>query len=166
MSHSGMVSVCAALVMISPAWAAEPSARDLHAAQCVAALDVSTRDLASQVKDGDDTVRPLLLQRLVAGTAFVGEAYLNGNVDEKQARALADQAMDAQKRLSPQDLDSRQRACAAEGSRLYDASNALQQAVVRHLAKKRMGRLLRPAATAPATAPPTASAGAPLPASG
>ncbi len=133
--------VLAALLPLAAA-AAEPSPGDLRAAQCVAALEVNTRQLAHQVKAGDEAVRPLLLQRLVSGTAFVGEVYLRGDVDEKQARALADQALEDQKQLSAQALQERQRICAKEGTGLYDASNALQQAVVRHLAKKRMGKLL------------------------
>ncbi len=138
------VSLGAVLLPARPAHAIDAGPREQHAAQCVAALEVNTQDLALQVKGGQDTVRLLLLQRLVSGTAFVGDAYLNGHVNEKQARALADQALQAQKSLTPQDLEERQRVCAQEGSNLYDASNALQRAVVRHLAKKRMDKLLRP----------------------
>lgn len=119
-----------------------PSTHDLHAAECVAALDANTHDLAQQVKAGNERSRAVLQERLVAGTAFVGDTYLHGNSNEQQARALANDAAEAQKRLPATELAARQTACAAEGSRLHAASNALQQAVVKRLAKKRMEKLL------------------------
>jgi len=121
---------------------AEPSPRDLHAAECVAALEVNTEDLAKQVKSGKEASRPLLQARLIAGTAFVGDTYLHGNSDEKQARALANQALEAQKSLPPAELAARQLACAKEGTALYDDSNGLEKAVVKRLAKKRMEKML------------------------
>ena len=146
-----MKMFCAALVLSAAASLAhaqpvvEPPAaslRDRHAAECVAALEVNTEALATQVKSGNEGARPLLLERLVSGTAFVGDTYLHGNSDEKQARALANQALEAQKRLDPDELTARQLACAKEGAKLYADSNGLQQAVVKRLAKKRMDKLL------------------------
>lgn len=122
--------------------AVEPSARDLHAARCVAALDQNTREVAQQVKAGKDDLRGLLLDRLVSGTAFVGDTYLHSDVDEKQAKELANQALEAQKSLPEAELAARQTACAAEGAKLYEQSNGLQQSVVKHLARKRMNKLL------------------------
>jgi hypothetical protein len=119
-----------------------PSPRDLHAAQCVAALEVNTRDLAEQVKSGNEASRSMLLDRLVSGTAFVGDTYLHGNSDEKQARELANQALEAQKSLPAPELAARQTACADEGAKLFASSNGLQRAVVKRLAKKRMDKLL------------------------
>jgi hypothetical protein len=121
---------------------AEPSPRDLHAAQCVAALEANTQDLAAQVKSGQEAVRPLLMSRLVSGTAFVGDTYLHSQIDEHQARELANQALEAQKRLPAPELAARQAACADEGTKLFDTSNGLQRAVVKRLAKKRMDKLL------------------------
>lgn len=137
-----LAALGALLVLAGAAHAAEPSPRDRHAAECVAALEVLTEDLARQVKAGDDGVRASLQQRLVAGTAFVGDTYLHGQSDEQQARALAASALEAQKGLTPKQLAARQGACADEGMTLYAASNALEQAVVKRLAKKRMDRLL------------------------
>ncbi len=122
--------------------ATELSRRDVHAAECVAALDVNTHELALEVKAGHEASRSLLQDRLVAGTAFVGDTYLHGSADEQQARVLANQALEAQKRLSPTELDARQIACAKEGTRLYDESNGLEKVVVKRLAKKRMEKLL------------------------
>ena len=122
--------------------APEPLPRDLHAARCVAALEVNTQDLAQQVKSGKEASRPVLLNRLVSGTAFVGDTYLHGNSDEKQARDLANQALESQKSLSAPELAARQAACADEGAKLFATSNGLQQAVVKRLAKKRMDKLL------------------------
>lgn len=122
--------------------ASDPSPRDLHAARCVAALEVNTQNLAQQVKSGKEASRPVLLDRLVSGTAFVGDTYLHGNSDEKQARDLANQALEAQKSLPAPELAARQAACADEGAKLFASSNGLQQAVVKRLAKKRMDKLL------------------------
>jgi len=122
--------------------ASEPSPHDLHAAQCVAALEANTQDLAQQVKSGKEASRPVLLDRLVSGTAFVGDTYLHGNSDEKQARELANRALEAQKALPAPELVARQDACADEGAKLFASSNGLQQAVVKRLAKKRMDKLL------------------------
>ena len=121
---------------------AEPSPRDAHAAECVAALDVNTHELAQHVKAGNEASRSLLQDRLVAGTAFVGDTYLHGIADEQQARALANRALEAQKRLPPADLAARQLACAKEGTKLYEDSNGLEKAVVKRLAKRRMEKLL------------------------
>ena len=122
--------------------ASEASPRDLHAAECVAALEVNTQDLAQSVKSGKEASRPVLLDRLVSGTAFVGDTYLHGNSDEKQARDLANQALEAQKSLPAPELAARQAACADEGAKLFASSNGVQQAVVKRLAKKRMDKLL------------------------
>jgi len=122
--------------------AAPPSAHDLHAAQCVAALEVLTKNLAAQVKSGNEDARPALLNRLESGTAFVGDVYLRGDSDEAAARKLANDALEAQKSLSEEQLAQRQRACAEEGARLLASSNGLERAVVKRLAKKRMEKLL------------------------
>ena len=130
------------LLLASAAQAAEPSPRELHVAQCVAALDLHTQQLAQQVKAGQAALRPLLQDRLVAGAAFIGDSYLDGNRDEDRSRALADQARQALQQLPASELGARQTACASEGSRLFAAGNKLEQAIVRRLAKKRMERLL------------------------
>jgi hypothetical protein len=103
---------------------------------------VHTQDLAKQVKSGKEASRAVLLDRLISGTAFVGDTYLHGSSDEKQARELANQALEAQKSLPAPELATRQAACADEGAKLFAASNGLQQAVVKRLAKKRMDKLL------------------------
>jgi len=131
---------CLSLAQAAPS--AEPSARDLHAAQCVAALEVNTQELATQVKSGDEASRSVLMDRLVSGTAFVGDVYLHGNTDEKQARDLANQALEAQKSLPPPELAARQAACADEGAKLFAEGNALQQGILKRLAKRRMDKLL------------------------
>jgi hypothetical protein len=130
------------LSLAQTASAAAPSPHDQHAAQCVAALEVNTEDLARQVKSGQEASRPMLLDRLVSGTAFVGDTYLHGSSDEKQARALANRALEAQKALPAPELAARQAACADEGAKLFASSNGLEQAIVKRLAKKRMDKLL------------------------
>lgn len=138
---AGLLAVACGIANAAPAAAA--SARELHAAQCVAALQVSTEALARQAKAGNDAVRPLLRRRLEAGTAFVGDAYLHGTTNEARARALADQALEDQKALSADKLAERQAACEAEGTTLIANSNALERSIVKQMAKKRMEKLLR-----------------------
>lgn len=121
---------------------APPSARESHAAECVAALEVNTESLARSVKAGNETARPVLQARLESGTAFVGDSYLHGTTDETRARALATKALDAQKSLTDAQLFARQEACAAEGTKLFEASGPLEQAIVRRLARRRQDRLL------------------------
>ena len=143
MKISALAAAAAFLVTLSQAaLAAPPSARDLHAAQCVAALEVNTQSLAAEVKTGKEDARPMLLSRLESGTAFVGDVYLRGESDEARARKLASDALEAQKKLSDAQLVGRQNACADEGTKLLAASNALERAVVKRLARKRMERLL------------------------
>jgi len=139
---AALLSVSGLSLVAQAAPASEPSPHDLHAAQCVAALEANTQDLAQQVKSGKEASRPVLLDRLVSGTAFVGDTYLHGNSDEKQARELANRALEAQKALPAPELVARQDACADEGAKLFASSNGLQQAVVKRLAKKRMDKLL------------------------
>ena len=119
-----------------------PSVRELHAAQCIAALQVETERLAAEVKSGRTESRTALQSRLESGVAFVGDAYLHGTNDEAKARALADNALQAQKGLSADELEARQTNCAVEGEKLLAASNGLERAVVKQVAKRRMTKLL------------------------
>lgn len=152
-SHPALRRAAARAIALSclalPMWAlgqAAPAggaaARDAHAAQCVAALDTNTQDLARQVKTGLEAARPLLSDRLLAGAAFVGDTYLHGDSSEAQAKALSEQAQAAQKSLPAAQLAARQAACADEGARLYASGNGVQQALLKRLAKKRMDKLL------------------------
>lgn len=136
-----LISIAGLLPALS-AQAAEPSARDLHVARCVAALDSNTQDLASQVRSGQQDSRRMLEDRLVAGAAFIGDSYMHGQRDEQRAKELADREMEAQKQLPAAELAARQDACASEGAKLYAAGNGLQRAIVHRLAKKRMDKLL------------------------
>jgi hypothetical protein len=135
-----VLALVGSAIRAAPAEAA--TARELHSAQCVAALEVSTESLAQQVRAGHDEARAELQTRLEAGTAFVGDAYLHGTTDERHARALANDALESQKRLSAAELAALQEACAAEGARMLATSNGLERSVVKHLAKKRMDKLL------------------------
>ena len=121
---------------------AAPSAREKHAAQCVAALDVNTQDLAAAVRAGHEESRPLLQTRLEAGAAFIGDTYLHEDRDEKRARALADAAAEDQKRLTKTQLEARQTACASEGSKLLSDASGFERLIVKRLARKRMDKLL------------------------
>ncbi|MDH4393471.1 MAG: hypothetical protein QE285_18865 [Aquabacterium sp.] len=140
--HALPVLAAALLVLAGLAGAAEPTPQDRHAAQCVAALEASADDLVRQVKAGTESARKPLLDRLTQGAAFVGNTYLHGDANEDQARALIDQAEIAQRTLPPAELAARQAACGAEATRLLAKANALERAVVKRVARKRMDKLL------------------------
>ena len=120
----------------------EPTPRELHTVQCVAALEVYTDELAAQVKAGRTELRPLLLDRLKQGAAFIGAAYLQGERDEDRVKGFLDAALEAQKSLPKSALAARQSACAQEGAQLLAKADAFSRAVVSHLAQKRMKKLL------------------------
>jgi hypothetical protein len=141
--HNPRHALAAALLALAgPAGAADPTPQDRRAAQCVAALEASADDLVRQVKAGTDAARQSLLDRLTQGAAFVGDTFLHGGANETQARALIEQAEADQRQLPPAELAARQAACAHEATRLLAQSNALERAVVRRLARKRMDKLL------------------------
>jgi hypothetical protein len=119
-----------------------PSQQELHTARCVAALEVNTEDLAAQVKAGRADLRPVLLERLKYGAAFIGDAYLRGERDEARAKGLLDAALQAQKALARPELAARQSRCAQDGAQLLAKADFISRAVVSHLANKRMKKLL------------------------
>jgi len=136
-----VVAVCWPALCVAVG-AAAPSKRELHSAECVAALEISTDDLARQVKAGRADLRPLLRQRLDAGAAFIGTAYLSGDRDEARAQALLAAALKAQATLPKAELAALQARCAQEGAQLLADSNFVSRAVVSRLARKRMKTLL------------------------
>ena len=119
-----------------------PTQRELHSAECVAALEISTDELARQVKAGRADLQPLLRQRLDAGAAFIGLAYQDGDRDEARAQAMMAAALESQAALPKAELAASQARCAQEGARLLAASNVIVRAVVARLAERRMKRLL------------------------
>lgn len=112
-------------------------------ARCVAALDAQADELAAQVKAGRADLKPLLLARLKAGGAWLGDAYLHGERDEGHAKALLHAAQAEQRALGRAELQARQNRCAAEGLRLLADANPVSQAVVSRLAQRRMRKLLQ-----------------------
>ena len=119
-----------------------PTQRELHSAECVAALEISTDELARQVKAGRADLQPLLRQRLDAGAAFIGSAYQDGDRDEARAQAMMAAALESQAALPKAELAASQARCAQEGAKLLAASNVIVRAVVARLAERRMKRLL------------------------
>ncbi len=134
---------CCFLVLPSTAASPVPNARELHTSECVAALEVSTDELAKQVKAGHQELRPVLASRLEFGAALIGDSYLRGERHEARSQALLASALEAQKALSASELFSRQDLCAGEGQTMLANSNVVSRAVVSTLAKKRMNKLLR-----------------------
>ncbi|MES2959675.1 MAG: hypothetical protein V4792_15905 [Pseudomonadota bacterium] len=114
----------------------------MHTAQCVAALEVHTDDLAALIKAGRSDLRPRLLERLKHGAALIGAAYLQGERDDARAKLLLDAALEAQNALPKPALAARQSSCSQEGAQLLANADVFTRTVVSHLARKRMDRLL------------------------
>jgi hypothetical protein len=147
MTHLFLPAILLGLLLPSAlATRAVASDREWHTAQCVAALDVHTAALAGQVKAGQEALRPLLLERLQSGAAFVGAAYLRGERDEARAKALLKEALEAQKTLPEAALTARQLECAEEGARLLAQASFFEREVVSLFARRRLNKLLGPRA--------------------
>jgi hypothetical protein len=121
---------------------AVPTEHELHTAQCVAALEADTDELAVQVKGGRADLQPLLLMHLKYGAAFIGDSYLQGERDEAGARALLKAALEAQKALPAPELAALQSDCAMEGAQLLAKADFFGRAVVSRFAERRMKKLL------------------------
>ena len=119
-----------------------PTEHELHTAQCVAALEARTDDLAVQVKAGHVDLQPLLFEQLKYGAALIVDSYMQGERNEERARGFLDAALDAQKLLPRSVLVARQSACAQQGAQLLDHADFVGRAVVSRLAKRRMKKLL------------------------
>ena len=116
--------------------------RAQHTAECVAALDVKSSDLARQVKAGRTESQATLQATLEAGAAFIGQAYLQGDRDEARSQALLSAALEAQKLLPEADLAARQAACAQEGARLLSQTDVIGRFVISRLVQRRTQKLL------------------------
>lgn len=138
-------STLLALLCAAPAGlASTPAAseRALHTAECVAALDVKSLELAKQVKAGKPELEAPLTATLEAGAAFIGHAYLQGDRDEARSQALLSAALEAQKLLPEAELAARQASCTQEGARLLSQADVIGRFVVSRLVQRRMQKLL------------------------
>ncbi len=137
-----LLALCLAAVSASAADIAEPSVRELHTADCIAALELKSEDLARQVKAGQTEQRPVLQTALDAAAAFIGQAYLQGDRDQDRLENLKNSALQAQKTLSPTELATRQANCAQEGARLLSQADVLSRFVISRLAARQMKKLV------------------------
>jgi hypothetical protein len=145
--------LAAALLIAGAAQArgAEPTPQ--HAAICVAALENEAEGMAEQFRHGKVEIEPELVQRVQQGFAFIGSAYKQGLRDE-EANKMLKEAEKAQESLPPAELAARQAACRAEGAELLARANFLERGFVNRAAQRRVDKLKRVAAPAPASAPP------------
>ena len=120
----------------------EPTARELHTADCIAALERRSEDLAQQVKAGQSEQRAALQGTLDAAAAFIGHAYLQGDRDQERLEKLKDAALQAHKTLTGAELATRQNSCTQEGGRLLAEADIIARFVVSRLAARQMKRLL------------------------
>jgi hypothetical protein len=129
------------LAMAAPSLAAGPTPQ--RAAECVAALKVRADALTRRLQAGDDTVQGELTAVIERGFAFIGEAYLQGLHDKKQAQALLAAAERAQSGLPDALLVQRQVACRVEADKMLADTVAINRFVVQTAARARVARLKR-----------------------
>jgi hypothetical protein len=142
MSKWLLLAAVGPLALPAVAAGGDPSEHELHTAQCVAALEAHTDELAAQVKAGQADLQPLLLNELKAGAAFIGDAYVQGERDEARAKGFLNAALEAQKALPKAELAARQVRCAQEGAQLLANADIVSRTVVNRLAQRRMKKLL------------------------
>jgi hypothetical protein len=137
-----MLATCGLFALRAMATTSDPTEHELHTAQCVAALEADSDELATQVKAGRADLQPHLLNRLKYGAAFIGDSFIKGERDEGRAKRFLDAAQQSQKMLPKPELTARQSACAKEGAQLLANADFVSRAVVSRLAHKRMKKLL------------------------
>lgn len=137
-----LLAVVGQLSLPALAAGSDPTEHELHTAQCVAALEAHTDELAVQVKAGQAELQARLLDELRAGAAFIGDAYLQGERDEARAKGFLNAALEAQKSLPKAELAARQTRCAQEGAQLLANADVISRAVVNRVAQRRMKKLL------------------------
>lgn len=123
--------------------AADDAAFYRRAASCVAVLERDAKALAGRYQAGERALKPALVKVTEQGFAFVGRAYLRG-LRKAEADKLTAEARLAQQGLSADSLQQLSSGCQAEGARLYQDANMLEQAVVTNRAKARVDALLAP----------------------
>ncbi len=137
-----LLALCLSASCAMAASGPEPTARELHTADCIAALELKAEDLAQQVKAGQAEQRPALQTALDAAAAFIGQAYLQGDRDQERLENLKNAALQAQKTITSTELTTRQSTCSQEGAHLLSQADVVSRFVISRLAARQMKRLL------------------------
>ena len=137
-----LLALCLAATGARAAESGEATPRELRTAECIAALEIKSEELARQLKAGQTEQRALLQTTLDAAAAFIGHAYLQGDRDQERLETLKNSALQTQKALSATELAARQTACAQEGARLLLQADVISHFVLSRLAARQMKRLL------------------------
>jgi hypothetical protein len=137
-----LLALCLSAACAKASDVAEPTARELHTADCIAALETRSEDLARQIKAGQTNQRAALQSALDAAAAFIGQAYMQGDRDQERLENLKNSALQAQKTHSSAELAARQASCAQEGEHLLSQADVLSRFVISRLAARQMKRLL------------------------
>ncbi len=140
--RSGTLATLLLVAHCAMAGAPAATEREQHTAQCIAALDVKSSELARQVKAGQPELQAPLTATLEAGAAFIGHAYLQGDRDEARSQALLNAALESQKALAEAELAARQANCAQEGARLLSQTDVIGRFVLSRLVQRRLQKLL------------------------
>lgn len=139
-----MSGACAvALLAAAPAQAASEGDEVFfkRAASCVAALERDVDTMAGRYKAGERSVKSGLVKLTEQGFSFIGRAYVRG-LRKDEADQLVAEARAAQKEMPPEAVQALSTSCQAEGAKLFNDANGLEQALVSNRARARVDKLL------------------------
>lgn len=111
-------------------------------AACVAVIQTRSDDLARQVRAGDKSQQAELHTELVRAAVLIGQAYLDGLHDERDARAMLQNAHDAQASWTEAQRNAAHEACVRKADAALAEASPIQRFIVERVAQARMNRLL------------------------
>ncbi len=139
----GSAGLLLATLAPAPAAATDATGYDESAA-CVAVIQTRSDDLVRQVKAGDKSQQPALHAELVRAAVLIGQAYLDGLHDERDARAMLQSAHDAQASWTDAQRNAAHDACIKKADAAFAEASPVQRFIVERIAQARMNRLLAP----------------------
>lgn len=115
-----------------------------ESAACVAVIQTRSDDLARRVRAGDKSQQAELHTELVRAAVLIGQAYLDGLHDERDARAMLQHAHDAQAAWTEAQRNAAHDACIKKADAALAEASPIQRFIVERVAQARMNRLLSP----------------------
>ncbi len=140
-SAAAVIALASALAALCAARAADLAGYD-EKALCVAVIESRSDDLARQVRDGDKSQQPALHTELVRAAVLIGQAWLDGLHDEHEARAMLQNARDAQAAWSEARRNTTHDECIKKADAALANASALQRFIVERIAQRREERML------------------------
>jgi Skp family chaperone for outer membrane proteins len=131
------------LAALAPAAASAADATGYdETAACIAVIQTRSDDLVRQIKAGDKSEQAALHTELVRAAVLIGQAYLDGLHDERDARAMLQSAHDAQASWTEAQRHAAHDACVRKADAALAEASPVQRFIVERIAQARMNRLL------------------------